>query len=141
MAFVRLCCLIPLAFTLFSRLLLCFLHSLQAKHLQFVSGVNGVSYWMANFAWDLINAFAIVIIAFFFIAVFQTDGYQGQGLGAVFVLMVSRISFRGGVNGRGIPSFHHLGSFYIHAYMHMYSCKSLQSAQSVFPAFTLLVIA
>ena len=53
-----------------------------------MSGVSAVSYWLGNYAWDLINAFVIVIIAFLLIAAFQTDGYQGQGLGAVFVLMV-----------------------------------------------------
>lgn len=54
-----------------------------------MSGVNTFSYWLGNYAWDLINAFIIVIIAFILIVVFQTDGYKGQGLGAVFILMVS----------------------------------------------------
>ena len=60
----------------------------QAKHLQFVSGVNAIAYWLANYAWDLLNAVVIVIIVFIFIVAFQTDGYTGQGLGAVLVLMV-----------------------------------------------------
>lgn len=27
----------------------------QAKHLQFVSGVSPVVYWMANFLWDMVR--------------------------------------------------------------------------------------
>ena len=53
-----------------------------------MSGVNAFSYWLGNYTWDLINAIVIVIVVFLLIAVFQTDGYQGQGLGAVLVLMV-----------------------------------------------------
>ena len=53
-----------------------------------MSGVNAFSYWLGNYTWDLINAFVIVIVVFLLIVVFQTDGYQGQGLGAVLVLMV-----------------------------------------------------
>ncbi|CAI8011243.1 Phospholipid-transporting ATPase ABCA1 [Geodia barretti] len=60
----------------------------KAKHLQFVSGVNAVIYWLGNYAWDLINALVIVILTFLLMAAFQTSGYQGQGLGAVFLLMV-----------------------------------------------------
>ena len=62
--------------------------SIQAKHLQFVSGVNPLIYWMGNYAWDMINALIIVVIAFILIVMFQTDGYKGQGLAAVFFLMV-----------------------------------------------------
>ena len=27
----------------------------NAKHLQFVSGINPTTYWVANFAWDLVS--------------------------------------------------------------------------------------
>ena len=53
-----------------------------------MSGVNAVIYWLGNYAWDLINALVIVILTFLLMAAFQTSGYQGQGLGAVFLLMV-----------------------------------------------------
>ena len=57
-----------------------------------MSGVNAFSYWLGNYAWDLINAFVIIVIAFIMIAAFQTDGYSGvEGLGAVFLLMVNSI--------------------------------------------------
>jgi hypothetical protein len=29
--------------------------SSNSKHLQFVSGVNPFIYWVANFAWDMVN--------------------------------------------------------------------------------------
>jgi hypothetical protein len=29
--------------------------SSNSKHLQFVSGVNPLIYWVANFAWDMVN--------------------------------------------------------------------------------------
>jgi len=64
-------------------------HHFQAKHLQFVSGVNAFSYWLGNYAWDLINAVIIVITAWIAFATFQVDGYKGSALGAVFFLMVS----------------------------------------------------
>ncbi len=70
------------------------LHSLssfcfpQAKHLQFVSGVHSTSYWMATFAWDLINALVPVIISFILFAVFQIDAYTGDGLAAILLLLV-----------------------------------------------------
>ena len=54
-----------------------------------MSGVNAFSYWLGNYAWDLVNALIIVIIAFIAFAAFQVDGYKGSALGAVFFLMVS----------------------------------------------------
>ena len=32
--------------------------SSKAKHLQFVSGVDPVIYWLSNYVWDLVSAFA-----------------------------------------------------------------------------------
>ncbi|KAJ8010452.1 hypothetical protein DPEC_G00075220 [Dallia pectoralis] len=39
----------------------------QAKHLQFVSGVSPVVYWMANFFWDMVNysISAVLVVAIF----------------------------------------------------------------------------
>ncbi|CAF1495205.1 unnamed protein product, partial [Rotaria sp. Silwood1] len=45
-------------------------HSTMSKHLQFISGVKGITYWSANFLWDLINycvsigCFIIIFVAF-----------------------------------------------------------------------------
>lgn len=67
----------------------CHSSSTQAKHLQFVSGVHTTSYWLANFAWDLLNAAVPIIITLILFAAFQVDAYSGEGLGAVFLLFVS----------------------------------------------------
>ena len=61
---------------------------MQAKHLQYVSGVNPIIYWLGNYAWDLINAAAIVAVSFIIIAAFQVDGYQGHYLGSVLCILV-----------------------------------------------------
>ena len=60
----------------------------QAKHLQFVSGVHATSYWLATFAWDLLNAFIPVVLTVVIFAAFQINGYKGQNIGALFLLLV-----------------------------------------------------
>ena len=67
---------------------LCLSTSRQAKHLQFVSGVDVTSYWLATFAWDLLNALVPVVISFVLFAAFQVDGYTGQALGGILLLLV-----------------------------------------------------
>ena len=62
---------------------------LQAKHLQFVSGVHSTSYWTATFAWDLINALLPIVVSVILFAAFQVEAYTGDGLAAVFFLLVS----------------------------------------------------
>ena len=61
---------------------------MQAKHLQFVSGLNPVIYWMGNYVWDILNALIIVALSFTVIAAFQVDGYEGHYLGAVLCILV-----------------------------------------------------
>ena len=63
--------------------------TLQAKHLQFVSGVHATSYWTATFLWDLISALLPLAISVALFAGFQIDAYTGDGLAAVFLLFVS----------------------------------------------------
>ena len=60
----------------------------QAKHLQFVSGVYVTSYWLATFAWDMLNAMVPVILTFILFAAFQVDGYKDEGLGAILLILV-----------------------------------------------------
>ena len=59
----------------------------QAKHLQFVSGVDAVSFWLATYAWDFINyllpMFGIIIM----FAAFQVDSLKDD-LGAIVLLLV-----------------------------------------------------
>ena len=58
-----------------------------------MSGVNPVIYWLANYAWDLINAAIIVIFSFIIFAAFQVDGYMGRYLGALFWILVCYSTF------------------------------------------------
>ncbi len=63
---------------------------LQAKHLQFVSGVHSSSYWLATFAWDLLNALVPIIISIVIFAAFRVDAFSSlEALVTIFVLLVS----------------------------------------------------
>ena len=63
----------------------------QAKHLQFVSGVHKTSFWLATFAWDLLNASIAVAVSIILFAAIQVEGYRNEGLAAVFLLFVSHV--------------------------------------------------
>ena len=63
--------------------------SLQAKHIQFVSGVQASSYWLSTFAFDLLNALIPSILTFILFAAFNLEGYRGENLAAIFLLLVS----------------------------------------------------
>ncbi|XP_054620920.1 retinal-specific phospholipid-transporting ATPase ABCA4a isoform X2 [Dunckerocampus dactyliophorus] len=62
----------------------------QAKHLQFVSGVNPFIYWMANFLWDMVNysisALMVVQIFIFFDKKCYTSPTNLQPLVALLML-------------------------------------------------------
>ena len=62
---------------------------MQAKHLQFVSGVQASSYWLATFAWDLLNSLIPAVLTVILFAAFQIEGYKGENIGAIFLLVVS----------------------------------------------------
>ncbi|RVE58979.1 hypothetical protein OJAV_G00199670 [Oryzias javanicus] len=62
----------------------------QAKHLQFVSGVSPLVYWMANFLWDMVNysisAAMVVQIFLFFDKKCYTSATNMQALIALLML-------------------------------------------------------
>ncbi|KAM9839656.1 retinal-specific phospholipid-transporting ATPase ABCA4a [Aulostomus maculatus] len=62
----------------------------QAKHLQFVSGVSPLVYWMANFLWDMVNysisALMVVKIFIFFDKKCYTSPTNLQPLVALLIL-------------------------------------------------------
>uniref|UniRef100_A0A3P9LUM4 P-type phospholipid transporter n=1 Tax=Oryzias latipes TaxID=8090 RepID=A0A3P9LUM4_ORYLA len=62
----------------------------QAKHLQFVSGVSPLVYWMANFLWDMVNysisAAMVVQIFLFFDKKCYTSATNVQALIALLML-------------------------------------------------------
>ena len=53
-----------------------------------MSGVHASSYWLATFAWDLLNALIPVVLTVIVFAAFQINGYKGQNIGALFLLLV-----------------------------------------------------
>jgi ATP-binding cassette subfamily A (ABC1) protein 3 len=49
--------------------------------------VDVTSYWLATFAWDLINALVPILISFLLFAAFQIDGFKDEALGAILLLL------------------------------------------------------
>lgn len=50
----------------------------NAKHLQFVSGMDPVTYWLANFSWDLFNYALPALICVFIFLAFSLPSYTGK---------------------------------------------------------------
>lgn len=59
----------------------------KAKHLQFVSGVDTLSYWLATYTWDFINYLVPAIVILILFAAFQVDSYKDE-MGIVFLLLL-----------------------------------------------------
>ena len=53
-----------------------------------MSGVHVTSYWLGTFAWDLLNVMVPVLLSFILFAAFQIDGYTGDALGGIFLILV-----------------------------------------------------
>ena len=67
---------------------LLFFPTMQSKHLQFVSGVHSSSYWLATFAWDMVNCLIPIVAIFILFAAFNLTGFQGVNLAAILLLLV-----------------------------------------------------
>ena len=62
---------------------------LQVKHLQFLSGIHPSSYWLASYAWDLLNTLLPIVITVIIFAAFRVDAFRSSSvLGAIFILLV-----------------------------------------------------
>lgn len=61
--------------------------SIGAKHLQVVSGVGPITYWMASFAWDVLNYIIPALIILIVFAAFQVSVYSDR-LGYVFFVLI-----------------------------------------------------
>ncbi|KAK3732015.1 hypothetical protein QZH41_016886 [Actinostola sp. cb2023] len=61
--------------------------SSKAKHLQFVSGVDAVCYWLASYTWDYINYLIPSLLVLVLIAAFQLEEFKND-LGSVFLLLL-----------------------------------------------------
>lgn len=51
----------------------------SAKHLQFVSGVHAINYWMSTFVWDMINFMIPGLIIVIIFAAFDISGFIDDG--------------------------------------------------------------
>uniref|UniRef100_A0A7M5XMD2 ABC transporter domain-containing protein n=1 Tax=Clytia hemisphaerica TaxID=252671 RepID=A0A7M5XMD2_9CNID len=63
--------------------------SSKAKHLQFVSGVDPISYWTSSYLWDMINFMLPCLSIIILFAVFQQEGYRGESLGYIMILFIT----------------------------------------------------
>ena len=59
----------------------------QAKHLQFVSGVDAISFWLATYSWDFINYLFPMLGIIIMFAAFQVNSLK-EDLGTIFLLLV-----------------------------------------------------
>ncbi|XP_063678644.1 phospholipid-transporting ATPase ABCA3-like isoform X4 [Bolinopsis microptera] len=57
----------------------------KSKHLQQISGVNGIVYWAGTFMWDMLNYTVCILIVTIVFLIFNLEGLRGQAIGAVFV--------------------------------------------------------
>ncbi|CAM1313391.1 ABCA3 (predicted) [Pycnogonum litorale] len=63
--------------------------STKAKHLQVVSGVNLITFWLTTFVWDFINFIVPSIITVLMFVAFKTDGFDQPIMqGQLILLMV-----------------------------------------------------
>lgn len=60
----------------------------KAKHIQFVSGVDIVSYWAASYTWDTLNFLLPTLGCIILFVAFSVDEYSGVRLGYVILLFV-----------------------------------------------------
>lgn len=58
-----------------------------AKHVQFVSGINSTTYWLANLAWDYINITISNVCVVSVFAAFSLSAYTGDSLYTVIMLL------------------------------------------------------
>ena len=57
----------------------------NAKHLQFVSGVNPTTYWLANFSWDMVNTH-FSLSHYVLLLSIEWNGMEGWGIWGCQVL-------------------------------------------------------
>eukprot|EP00116_Pleurobrachia_bachei_P006676 sb/3466938/ len=59
----------------------------KCKHLQQISGINGVVYWVGTLIWDHVNYLICILVITILFAAFDLDGFGPTSIGAVFVLL------------------------------------------------------
>ena len=80
---------VPASFVVF----LVYERGIKAKHLQFVSGLNPVMYWLANYVWDMVCFFFFFF--FFFLFLFFLFNYKLiSNLYLLLIFMVNVVRFQ-----------------------------------------------
>ncbi|XP_024866852.1 phospholipid-transporting ATPase ABCA1b isoform X2 [Kryptolebias marmoratus] len=60
----------------------------KAKHMQFISGVHPLLYWLANFMWDMLNYFVPAILVILIFICFQQKAYVSSSNLPVLALLL-----------------------------------------------------
>ncbi|XP_046858898.1 phospholipid-transporting ATPase ABCA3-like [Xenia sp. Carnegie-2017] len=61
----------------------------KAKHIQFISGVDVLSFWSATYLWDMINYMIPATVIIFIIAAFGINAYSDvETLGSIYFLLI-----------------------------------------------------
>ncbi|XP_063951709.1 phospholipid-transporting ATPase ABCA3-like [Lytechinus pictus] len=60
----------------------------KSKHLQFVSGLDTITYWLSNYCWDVINYLVIWIIIIVLVAACQVEAFTGENLDSFVVVLL-----------------------------------------------------
>eukprot|EP00123_Amoebidium_parasiticum_P018720 comp24269_c0_seq1/m.45256 comp24269_c0_seq1/g.45256 ORF comp24269_c0_seq1/g.45256 comp24269_c0_seq1/m.45256 type:complete len:1770 (-) comp24269_c0_seq1:99-5408(-) len=61
----------------------------KAKHIQLVSGVSPVTYWLSNYFWDMVNSLVPIACIMIVLAAFSAEAYTNGGrMGLVFLLLL-----------------------------------------------------
>ena len=64
---------------------------MQVKLLQFLSGIHPSSYWLASYAWDMLNTLFPIISTVIIFTAFQSDAFSStRVLGSIFILLVRK---------------------------------------------------
>lgn len=58
----------------------------KAKHIQFVSGVRFLPYWLGNFSWDMCVTTGAAVLVVIMVAIINISAYQGNAVGVIFFL-------------------------------------------------------
>uniref|UniRef100_A0A8C9Y813 P-type phospholipid transporter n=1 Tax=Sander lucioperca TaxID=283035 RepID=A0A8C9Y813_SANLU len=67
----------------------------KAKHLQFISGVQPLLYWLANFVWDMVRYFIVLALLFF---IFSNSSFFFKIPSTAYVVLTS-VNILIGING------------------------------------------
>lgn len=62
--------------------------AVKVKHLQFISGVSPVSYWAANFAFDMVQYIIPAALCLLAVAIFGIDELIGSNVGATIIVLI-----------------------------------------------------